>query len=324
MGEPETTTTPTTADRNFDPTPQSTPSEAPSGPSAAPQSTGVQTPASPAPWADSLAQRFPDEGVRSQVDVYLRDTIQPYVTQFEQTHGQASSILDTLLADDPDPEQQLNTYLALTEAAYGPEVALKVANHLVDALGLDPGAQGQQEQQGAPPADDTTVPPPELDQYLNSLPPQVRAVVEAQIASEEDAQWEQMLQTQVYPADWTTKAQDGALFSQYAANTETLQEAMQLWSAQMKPVIEKNPELFGLQAGGAAPQADPGQAASAAAQAAAVAAQAAPGAPNVLGTTAATGPTTPPQEPAHTSLDDAVALFLQDINGAPADAARGL
>jgi hypothetical protein len=135
MGEPETTGTPTEADRAFDPTPQSAPSEAPSGPSAATQPTPNQDHTSSAPWAESLAQRFPDEGVRTQVDSYLRDTVQPYVTQYEQAHGQAAQILDTLLGDDP--QEALNTYLAVTEAAYGPEVALNVANHLVEALGIN-------------------------------------------------------------------------------------------------------------------------------------------------------------------------------------------
>jgi hypothetical protein len=48
------------------------------------------------------------------------------------------------------------------------------------------------------------------------------------------------------------------------------------------------------------------------------------GAPVVLGSSALTGPTPPPQEPAHTSFDEAVSLFMQDIGAKPSDAVRGL
>ena len=36
------------------------------------------------PWANDLSSTFEDESIRTQVDSFLREKVQPYVTQLEQ------------------------------------------------------------------------------------------------------------------------------------------------------------------------------------------------------------------------------------------------
>jgi len=51
------------------------------------ETTEAATPGD-APWSADLAERFEDETVRSQVDAYLREKVQPHTTQLEQNLAQ--------------------------------------------------------------------------------------------------------------------------------------------------------------------------------------------------------------------------------------------
>jgi hypothetical protein len=83
-----------------------------------------------APWSNDLNTRFADETVRAQVDQYMRESVQPHVTQLEQKvseygkYENAHKLWDDLSAD---PQQ---TWLAVTAELYGDDVALALAERL--------------------------------------------------------------------------------------------------------------------------------------------------------------------------------------------------
>jgi hypothetical protein len=313
MGEEAT---PTTSAAPADHTAESVASLTPAPAAAAPEAASTQTPAAPAtpapsagqstnpgPWADALSQRFQDETVRGQVDGFLRETVQPYITQREQELGQVGQIWDKLWDEsDGEDNASLQTYLALTEARFGPQVAMAVAQSLQGFAGQQPAEQ--------PAGGEGGQNPPELDEWLAQQPQEVQDHFRQTFESEADKAYADEL-SNLASNDWTVNAGEGALFSNYVIATDgDIEAAHQLWEQQgMKSAIEANPQAFGV----APPQAAP-------------AAEAAPEAPQVLGTGATgTGVTTPPTAPEqHDSLAEAVDSFFKDLHAPSTDAVRGL
>ncbi len=77
----------------------------------------------PAPWARSLETRFEDPAVRAQVDAYLREEQQPYITGLEERRAAAegkSWVFDRL---SEDPEAALKEIVA---AVWDDEAAERV------------------------------------------------------------------------------------------------------------------------------------------------------------------------------------------------------
>ncbi len=155
---------------------------------AAAEVAAPETPAvAAAPWAAKLAERFTDEAVREQVDAYLREEHQPYVTKVEQERAAARAeaeaasekawVFDDLNAD---PNAALK---AIAEQVYGEDIATRIAEL------LDQGA--------APAVAEATAVAEEADPEqiaLDALPPEVREAVEfaksqraAQAAAEQAA-----------------------------------------------------------------------------------------------------------------------------------------
>lgn len=284
----------------------------------------AQTPAaseSPqAPWAQSLAQAFPEEDHRARVDQYIRSEIQPYITRREQELGQVGDIWDSLW----DEDQSVVTYLELANSIYGEEAARALAQTLSDHFekqGLPPeqaAAAGVQaaNQQAAAEGGEPQVPKVlEFDEYLQTLPPEAREVIVAQRTALEDQTYEGQLD-QLAKVEPTIDA-NRSLFSRYVASAEgDLNSALSQWQAEMAPVIKANPQAFGAQGEAAA------QAAGAVDAAAAAAAAPAREAPVVLGTgAAAQGGVTPPLQKEHQSLDEAVEDFMKDMARGKAGAA---
>lgn len=79
------------------------------------------------PWANDLAKVFEDEGVRGQVDSFLRSTVQPHVTRLEQA-SQVNEDAAKLYADFQDNPG--GTYLAVTEELFGDDLTEIIRNHL--------------------------------------------------------------------------------------------------------------------------------------------------------------------------------------------------
>lgn len=92
------------------------------------------TPSGPGegPWAKDL-EFFEDEQIRGQVDTFLREKVQPRITQLEQAQTpEEAAVLYSQLQENP-----LDTYVKLTEALYGEEASQKVAAALNDYYGLN-------------------------------------------------------------------------------------------------------------------------------------------------------------------------------------------
>lgn len=89
------------------------------------------------PWTGDLESVFTDEGIRTQVDAFLREKVQPYVTQLEQRSkpSQEDEIALALYSDlREDPG---STYLAITEELFGPEAAESIQEALQSAYGIE-------------------------------------------------------------------------------------------------------------------------------------------------------------------------------------------
>lgn len=114
----------------------STPAQTPPGVQDQPvvdPPAAAETSAPPAgPWANDLATHFEDETVRSQVDTFLRETVQPYSTKLEQQLAglKPAEQLYADLVDNPS-----DTYLALTEELFGEAGAKAIQDQLTTLFG---------------------------------------------------------------------------------------------------------------------------------------------------------------------------------------------
>ncbi len=89
----------------------------------------------PGPWASDLESYFDDPQVRAQADRFLRERVQPRVTQIEQERSEyapARELYDDLRSD---PETTLR---AITGQLYGDDVAEAIAK-LLDEGETEPG-----------------------------------------------------------------------------------------------------------------------------------------------------------------------------------------
>lgn len=102
----------------------------PVAPAAAPPATPPAPSQEPqGPWANDLATAFPDEATRTQVDQFLRGTVQPHVTKTEQEAANARKLYDAF-ANDGD-----QAFLDVAAELYGDQEATQIATF----LGLDAG-----------------------------------------------------------------------------------------------------------------------------------------------------------------------------------------
>lgn len=117
----------------YDPNDVPAATPAPEPAAVAPPAPAAPAPPQPAPagdgpWAQDLAALFPDEQVRSQVDLFLRGKVQPHVTQLEQQSAPARELWQDLQSEDQ--AEALGTYIAVAEQLYGEDVAKAVAESL--------------------------------------------------------------------------------------------------------------------------------------------------------------------------------------------------
>lgn len=87
----------------------------------------AQTPVGAGPWATDLAQRFQDEGTRSQVDQFIREKVQPYTTQLEQKAAASENALALWSAFEANP---LDAYVSVTTDMFGEEVGQSMLTYL--------------------------------------------------------------------------------------------------------------------------------------------------------------------------------------------------
>lgn len=96
---------------------------------AAPGQDQQQQTTGDAPWSADLATRFADEAQRAEVDAFLRETVQPYVTQREQSAKPALELYEDLQANPGA------TYLELTTDLFGDDAAKAITAYLEQEYG---------------------------------------------------------------------------------------------------------------------------------------------------------------------------------------------
>lgn len=111
------------------------------------------------PWAEDLNTRFEDEATRQAVDAFLREKVQPYVTQVEQEARPALELYRDLQANPGA------TYVELTEDLFGADDA-KAITELLEGRYGDPQSPAPQEQVQQPtPTEGQT--DPRMQEMLN-------------------------------------------------------------------------------------------------------------------------------------------------------------
>lgn len=117
-------------------------------------------PANPGPWSADLEAAFDDPTQRAAVDAFLREKVQPRVTQLEQ--AQAPNRAAERLYED-FTNSPIDTYYSVTEELFGTEAAEAVKASLAG-------------DEGSPDVDDDILDDPDAD--LSSLPPEAREAIE--------------------------------------------------------------------------------------------------------------------------------------------------
>ncbi len=147
----------------------------------------VETPAGP--WAKDLEASFDDPDVRARVDEFLRQTVQPRVTQLEQT---TKPNRDALKLWDAFQENPVQTYVQVAAELFGEDEAARIARIAQGEQEAEPPAAAAPEQEWS---DDGNEPPSEGDGplSLDKLPPEVREMVASKQAEEQRNQYYKLL-----------------------------------------------------------------------------------------------------------------------------------
>ncbi len=118
----------------------------------------------PAPWQKDIDERFTDPAVRAEVDKYLREKQQPYMTKLEQDAAELRGkawVFDGLSSDDPT-----ETLTAIVSQVYGDDFAERIVELLGEGENLEAAAAIAEQE-----ADEDAI-------DLDKLPAEVREAVE--------------------------------------------------------------------------------------------------------------------------------------------------
>lgn len=178
------------------------------------EAVAAPTPAA-GPWVSDLESRFSDPEVRSQVDAFLRETVQPHVTQVEQSNSQALTLYNDF---NSKPRE---TLLEIAEELYG-EDAAKAFTDWMDAQGQTPAAP-----------DPANVQPPGESPARD---PEVQALLDERQAAREkaafDAEFERV--KQAHPGVHF----DYDLFLPVVADTGDFDQAVGVYQSKFGPYLE--------------------------------------------------------------------------------------
>lgn len=132
-----------------------------------------QTETADAPWTADLAEAFEDETTRATVDGFLREKVQPYVTDLEQRSqvpAVAAKLYEDLSSDSPD-----ETFFQVAEELFGEDVA----DRLFEAY------SGESDENP-----DEIVEEAKAEQDEPELPEDVRRATEFYVAQQEEQAYE--------------------------------------------------------------------------------------------------------------------------------------
>lgn len=139
-------------------------------PSPAPTQVATPEPAAPeTPWADKLQSRFDDPEIRTKVDEFLREDVQPYVTKLEQGTQTDSDIDEGLRNFWEDLQAEpAKAYAQLTGELFDEDAAQVVIDALQAHYGeVTPQESGEQLRFADPETDLPPGDPSEWEQVKN-------------------------------------------------------------------------------------------------------------------------------------------------------------
>ena len=263
------------------------PDENPEGPAPqepAPPASDSQS--SGSPWSSDLETRFEDEAIRSQVDEFLRETVQPHVTKIEQdsaTNRDANRLWNDFA------EEPIETYVAVTKEIFGDELASRIT------AAIDPS----NEDTDPDPAEETyewdTDPDPD-DGSDDELDPRVAKAVDIVESQQREKAWKDALESVEadFKEDNPDLEFDEELFTPFVVATEgDFDTAVEAY----KSFIGNAKEKFGIKVPGEEEVAEDPP-------------------PPVLDSDGRR-PSTPPQKENYESLDDAMDAFFAEQKAPP-------
>lgn len=238
-------------------------------------------PDSQSPWANDLQQLFEDEGVRGNVDAFLREKVQPYITKIEQESAadrRAKNLWDQFTEDPYD------TFERVAEEIYGEDAREKIRRALSDNNESD-----EYEPEAAEDSDDDPV----FD--LNDLPREVRELVQRTQEQESQQLFEQeMDQVREYMTEENIPFDEEVFYPFVSANDGDIEDAVEAY----QKWVGKAGSTFGLKF-----DAEPDQVESPAPP------------PAINSGSRQTAP--PPQAEKYSDLGSAVDAWLQEENAPP-------
>lgn len=146
------------------------PADAPATGAGAPPAQAQETPA--APWAKDLEATFEDPAVRAQVDAYLREKQQPYITKLEQEKAELEGKAWVFDGLQEDPAATLRE---VAEQVYDVATADRIVELLEQGKSVE-AAEAQAVAEASTPEAAAAKAADQVD--LDKLPPEVREAVE--------------------------------------------------------------------------------------------------------------------------------------------------
>lgn len=168
------------------------------------EDTEVDSPdagASTTPWSDDLEAAFEDEDLRSKVNEFLGDKVQPYVTRIEQ---EARPSRDATRLWDQFNDQPVDTFVQVGTELWGKEVADQIVSVL---QGESPAPSDEDTDVDV---DDEETDDESTQVAFDDLPPEVQnAVAKQQQEDQRKAYYEEIDRVKTDYADKLPKDEEG-------------------------------------------------------------------------------------------------------------------
>ncbi len=202
--------------------------------SAPPAAQPAAPPAQVAPWTSDLEQYISDPAARAEADRYMREKVQPRITQLEDSPAQR------LYRDLVDETKQDVTVAAVVGQIYGEEYAQKfVALFGEEGEGLEEGQtieEGVQEAAGKPDENAEWVAQKRAEEKEVADQREYDAFMDRVVGDEGNAEWRTLLND----ADFTLTADDKPLLAPFMAGSETVGEAVTKYADYVKKFAAKH------------------------------------------------------------------------------------
>jgi hypothetical protein len=184
------------------------------------------------PWAADLRAAFGDDAEGyAKADAYMREKVQPRITQLEQSPAQR------LYRDLTDPKQVDVTMAALTSQVYGEDIGEKFI-----ALFGEEGAEAAAEVTAAGGTPDEAVAAAEAAKPAELTPEQewARNKMEQEAKEEGEQEYDEFLDKVIAEPEFKLTPEDKALIHPFMANSDTVGEAVGKYHAYVEAFSKRH------------------------------------------------------------------------------------